>query len=453
MRSSGALEQGPALALDATGSPVEWAVYAFSPGCDTPLSLSASLSLPEDSSAWFALADYAAGAWSISGPLSADPEAALEPARHLSPSGNVYCAVIAAAGQQVTVESVALQAEEADGLPLEVTPISTYAAWTSLLVVEGRPAIVYWDPGADDLCFVSAANDCGTVWNAPVVVDAIGHTGQYPSAAIVDGRPAVSYFDATQFVLRYARADDPSGQSWSGGITLGVAGAGEFSCLAVVDGKPAASYWDLVGHRLRYIQAKDPEGKLWELPVVAVEVQQLNSETKLGIVDGHPAIAFSTSTPAGVHFVRANDPAGASWGLPATLSGTPGADVVGLDYFGGLPTICWTEGNPASVFLAQALDAAGSSWASGSEVEGISDPLWITLARVGAVPALAFADANGDLYYAAGLASDGSAWDAPFLLDSPGALGTALSLTALDGQPALCYYSEPLDWLCFYRLP
>lgn len=453
MRSAGAADQGSDLLLDASASQIEWAIYGFDPGCDTPKDLFAELATPEGNPAWLAVADYASGRWNILGSFSDSAAATLDKASCLSPEGRVYCALIAAAGQQFSVVQVGLNTETYDNLPIALDSVGGYGAWSSLLEVQGKPAIVYWDPDLDNLCFVSAQNECGSAWNTPVTVDFQGQTGHYPSAAIVDGNPAISYFDQTHFVLRYARADDPAGTSWSGGITLTVSGGGEFSSLSVVNGRPAISYWDLVNHRLRYLRANDPQGKTWPLPVVAVEIQQLNTETRLAIVDGNPAIAFSASTPAGVYFVRATDIDGASWGLPATLSSSGGEDVFGLDYFAGQPTVFWTQGNPSKAYFSAALDAGGTSWAAPAEVAGVAEPYWICLGKAAGIPCLAYSINGGGLYLINAASADGSSWLAPVLLDTPGVLGTAVSLREINGVTMLSYFSETLDSLCFFRHP
>jgi hypothetical protein len=75
--------------------------------------------------------------------------------------------------------------------------------YTSLAVVEGRPAISYHDGTSRDLRFAinSAADGSGT-WTL-ITVDSAGNVGEYTSLAVVDGRPAISYYDNTNGDLKF----------------------------------------------------------------------------------------------------------------------------------------------------------------------------------------------------------------------------------------------------------
>jgi hypothetical protein len=83
---------------------------------------------------------------------------------------------------------------------------------TSLEVVSGKPAIAYYDynyrqSGAkDDLKYVSATDPFGYDWGAPVTIDSIGITGGFPSLQVVNGLPAISYYDYTNSDLKYVLA-------------------------------------------------------------------------------------------------------------------------------------------------------------------------------------------------------------------------------------------------------
>lgn len=85
---------------------------------------------------------------------------------------------------------------------------------SSMAVVNGNPAIAYYDPINKDLKYVRAADTRGNTWFAPVTLDSRGDVGQYPSLTIINGMPAVSYYDVTNGTLSYVRSTDNSGAVW-----------------------------------------------------------------------------------------------------------------------------------------------------------------------------------------------------------------------------------------------
>lgn len=87
--------------------------------------------------------------------------------------------------------------------------------FTSLEIISGHPAISYYDNTDRNLLYVRAKDATGTSWGTPVEVDAGGNNGSdnvgwYTSLAVVDGHPAIGYYDVTNLDLRYALADNPT---------------------------------------------------------------------------------------------------------------------------------------------------------------------------------------------------------------------------------------------------
>src|SRR5262245_61007305 len=68
----------------------------------------------------------------------------------------------------------------------------------------------------------------------------VGRTGQYTSQAIVNGNPAVAYYNSDDTNLMFARnsAADGSG-TWSLVTVDGTGSVGRYTSLAVVNGNPA----------------------------------------------------------------------------------------------------------------------------------------------------------------------------------------------------------------------
>jgi len=53
---------------------------------------------------------------------------------------------------------------------------------------------------------VRATNADGTAWGAPIVVDTIGSVGTYSALQIVNGNPAIAYYDGSNGDLKFVRA-------------------------------------------------------------------------------------------------------------------------------------------------------------------------------------------------------------------------------------------------------
>jgi hypothetical protein len=143
---------------------------------------------------------------------------------------------------------------------------------TSLLLVNGYPAISYFDNENGMLRYVRSSEAYGRVWGKPVTVDANSGAGQYTSMAIVDGHPAISYFyeSGTAGMLMYVRADDPSGTAWGTPVVVDAStpGIGLFPSMVVIDGRPAVSYFDDENGQLRYVRAANSSGTAWGAPAV-----------------------------------------------------------------------------------------------------------------------------------------------------------------------------------------
>ncbi len=76
---------------------------------------------------------------------------------------------------------------------------------TSFIVVNGYPAISYYDTVADELKYVRATDILGQHWNTPIT---IRHSPVTPpitwyTLAVVEGHPAIFYYDVTKDTLNY----------------------------------------------------------------------------------------------------------------------------------------------------------------------------------------------------------------------------------------------------------
>jgi len=86
--------------------------------------------------------------------------------------------------------------------------------YTSLAIIDGRPAIAFYASWVANPYYVCATDELGRTWNARVPVETTFLTGNYCSLAEVEGYPAITYYDQGNGDLMYARANDASGETW-----------------------------------------------------------------------------------------------------------------------------------------------------------------------------------------------------------------------------------------------
>jgi hypothetical protein len=216
-----------------------------------------------------------------------------------------------------------VQASNVDGTAWNNSPITIDASglvgqYTSLSIVNGNPAISYYDVSNVDLKYVRASNANGSLWNSPISIDATD--GQYTSLSVINGRPAVGYYDGVNRKLRYQRAADISGSSWGGSVASITVGSnlGQYNSLKVVNGMPAMAYYDATNLDLIYIQASNVDGTAWNTPVSIDVTGDVGSHLSLCVVNGNPAISYYDVTNGHLKYARANDINGSSWGAPIT---------------------------------------------------------------------------------------------------------------------------------------
>ncbi|MEO6315755.1 MAG: hypothetical protein ABIO53_12470 [Chitinophagaceae bacterium] len=94
--------------------------------------------------------------------------------------------------------------------------------YSKLFVVNGNPAMAFYDATRTNLVFVRATDASGASYGTPVTLDSIGSVGQYISLQIVNGNPAIAYYDVTNTDLKYVRATDASGTAWGTPLSIDV---------------------------------------------------------------------------------------------------------------------------------------------------------------------------------------------------------------------------------------
>jgi hypothetical protein len=240
--------------------------------------------------------------------------------------------------------------------------------YPSLAEVDGRPAISYWNQTNGTLMYSRADNAAGSAWPASPAqfsYDAPNVVGLYTSLAVVNGNPAISYYDQTNGNLKYVRASDASGSTWTNTprVVAFTNDVGRFTSLKVVNGYPAISYYSATGGDLLFCQATHADGNTWGTPVTVDSTGDVGLNTSLAIVDGNPAIGYWDQTNSALKYVRAGNANGSSWPSASTLS-SDAAEGASLAVVNGVPALCYESASTNDLYYVAAGNASGSSWST-----------------------------------------------------------------------------------------
>jgi uncharacterized delta-60 repeat protein len=323
---------------------------------------------------------------------------------------------------------------------------------TSAAIVNGKPAIAYYDATDHDLRYVQATDAAGTTWGTPVTVSA-ANSGKYCSLAVVNGFPAISYYDAANKDLHYVRADDADGTSWTTPpVAVHTTGdTGQYTCLRVVGGLPAISYYDAKQKRLEYVRAMDANGTApWGAAVTVDDPGGAGAGeyASMTIVDGNPAISCYDNDGNDLVYIRATDATGTGWSAPVIVDNGGGlggnGQYTSLQVVNGNPAISYHDVANGDLHYVRATNASGTAWGTPVTVDGSSTDCghFTSLVVVGGVPAISYYDAtNKDLHYVTGTDASGtSPWNAPVNVDTTNDVGQYTSLMVLNGVAAISYY-------------
>ncbi len=174
----------------------------------------------------------------------------------------------------------------------------------------GQPAFSYYrntlDPN-DGLLIYNYYD--GSQFNPVIVAGGFGtfDTGKYNSLALINGVPAIAYYDSQLQNLWYIRANDLLGSSWpANGVQVEAGGAGVDTGLHVVlmevAGRPAVFYQEsLFTTRIMYKWASDSLGADWPGGGVVVG----NSDNP--VADSIPFSAATDGTVTGVVYIQGID--------------------------------------------------------------------------------------------------------------------------------------------------
>ena len=325
---------------------------------------------------------------------------------------------------------------------------SDVGRYNSLAVVNGYPAISYYDYLNTSLQFIRAKDASGTNWNYPQTLDSAGAPGSHTSLAIVNGYPAISYYDFYYGTLKFIRANDADGSSWGTPQILdSTATVGLYTSLVVVNGKPAISYYDLTNTSLKFIIAKDANGSDWEAPQTLDSSGTVGQYNSMAVVNGKPAISYHyySGTSGTLRYIRAKDVDGTEWNSPQTVAtGLVVGEFTSLAVVNGNPAISYFNYSYRDLVYIRARDADGTNWDAPLTLDSSgSVGMHTSLAVVYGVPAISYYDeSNGNLKFIRARDANGSDWDSPITLDSSDDVGWHTSLAVVNGNPAISYYDH-----------
>lgn len=226
-----------------------------------------------------------------------------------------------------------------------ISPPSNQKPIVNLKMVNGHPAIAYYNTIDENLYFVRANDANGNTWGTPVLVDSQGNVGDWLSMEVVDGQPAISYQDVTNGDLKYVRATRTNGNSWATPITVASAGiVGLHTSMEIIDGFPAIAYGDFTNKDLMYVRATNSTGSSWGTPVAAATT--LGESINLLVVDGQPAIGYYTGFgDQDLRYVYATNSTGSSWWPPTLIDDGSAAmgNTLSMAIIDGHPAISYQD--------------------------------------------------------------------------------------------------------------
>ncbi len=198
-----------------------------------------------------------------------------------------------------------IRATDVDGTiwssPQIIDGVRGAGTFPSMAVINEDPAVSYYSGGS--LFFVRALDSIGASWGEPIrleIAPMIG-TGGKTSLVAVNGNPAIAYIRWLQnnhLGLGFVRALDANGTIWSPSMTLDDSSdqVGLYASMAVIDGNPAISYYDHINRDLKYMRASDSNGATWGSRVTLDYNGEVGSFTSLSAIDGSAAISYCNLT-------------------------------------------------------------------------------------------------------------------------------------------------------------
>ena len=315
-----------------------------------------------------------------------------------------------------------LQAADSTGSswnnPVEIIGGSAGDA-VSITLVNGHPAISYYSNRAGTVQYIRATDPEGVGWSSPISFgQQIDESSTKTSIAVINGHPAIAYYDEFS-QLKFVRANDPNGTTWSAPVDADTNAnwPGSDLSLTTVNGKPAIAYSEGNDNNLTFVQANDANGASWGTPVTVDSGDNTDDSVSLMVADGLPVIAFEDDNQ--LKYVRANDADGNSWQPAFTIDSENRSGVSAkMLLIEGKPAISYANSNSHKINLVKANDVAGSSWLTPTIILSNTNSSMISMAIIDGRPAISFYDRiSRNLNYVQAEDKLGNVWGTPTVLD------------------------------------
>ncbi len=350
--------------------------------------------------------------------------------------------------------------------PIDQVPANPndIGAWLSMDVLNGQPAVAYYDKTAGALAFaVGTIGDDSVTWEEERIdgyqdeqtgLDS-GDRGQYASLKIAnDGTAWISYSDATNGNLFYARRSGKN--TWETGFADSGGGptphGGRWSSLELDgDGNPVIAHFDLNKQQLRVVRWQDTgfgsaevvdEGDDWAAPDTATELDDVDANVgryaRLLIQDGVEYLAYY-DTAWGHLKLATND--GSGWSVEVVDDGGEAGNDVGkwpsILVDGGTVQIAYQDVTDYALLLATR--SGGGDWAIESVDEGSYTGADAELFLNGSYPGIVYFEGEENNIRLATF--DGSNWTRDTLGGAQAALGFHNETVVVSGKRYIACYN------------
>ena len=286
----------------------------------------------------------------------------------------------------------------------------------STAIIAGHPAIAYHESAAGELIYVRSSDALGRTegnWQARVVVDTDGEVGRDASMAVINGYPAIAYYDFTNDSLKYARSSTELGEQASDWTTVrtvdSASPTGTYPVLATVNGNPAIAYQDTEGNSISYKRSLGPNGSGpadWNT-TAAVDAS-LNPTGAVGllIADGNPAVFHTDFMTRSLHYNRSSTQDGsdtADWTDDVFLEGEFNVNIqLSAQLVNSNPAVAYTDFDNSRLIYRRSDNASGTGngqagWPRDIVYEASGGIQELDLAVVAGRPVISFTDA-GDTF-------------------------------------------------------
>ncbi|MEZ5338583.1 MAG: hypothetical protein R3F46_09985 [bacterium] len=450
-----------------------WAIWQFPQAADPILEITAQLRIDPDNEGYIAIADYATGRWDMLAAADGSQTLGIEQARHVSPLGNVFIAMIARHSDKILADGFSVSTDRTGWHVFPVVTDGDVGRQCRIAGVDGKPAIIsrrYISPTEAELVYAYSLTELGLYpddWFSIAINDTAAGAAT-ADLAVISGNPAVAFQDAGSRTLKYLRSSTVHGHApanWATSIEVDDDfRAGEGLSLAEVDGRPAIAY-QVAGsfNELRYAWSSTADGKDgadWDFRAIE-SGGNTGYYPQLAVIGGNPAIGYYDHGNDRVSFLRSTSPDGeglVDWIQYVNLlegSGNQLLSPVGLLLADGHPGLLHITTAGALGWLSCFTSTTGESkpdWDLKSTVNGTQNLQYTGAAAVvGGFPAAAWRDSDtDDVWYARSTVANGNEapgdWPASLVFENDGDSNAFdIDMAVVAGRPVLCFYRNSID--------